>query len=200
MAVGVGIWAPRLSAPASTAPSQANTAEPVGSGSARMNPVAPPAHSDQTPVIGAYHSPAAPIAAPATTEDRFKLVGVVAPRQAVPGSQWVALIAVDDEPARAFIVGAAVKGDIVLREVSARGAILGPREGSVAIALDIFPAPATGMAPVPTAESGLESRDEPHSFGSKYMALPQQTGPAPENSVGRTPEPDDGRWRPPSAP
>jgi len=67
-------------------------------------------------VAGAYLPPAAPMVAPAPTGDRFKLVGVVPPRESVAGSEWVALIAVDDDPARAFIVGATVKGDIVVHK------------------------------------------------------------------------------------
>ena len=174
VAVGAGAWALRLFAPADSAPSRTNTVEPVGSASSRTNTVEPD-RGDQTRVVGAYLPPAAPVAAPATTGDRFKLVGVVAPRESVAGSEWVALIAVDDEPARAFVVGATVKGDIVLREVSARGAILGAREGGVRIGLDVLPAPATGMAQVPTAGSGLESPDVPPGHGSKYLPLPPQT-------------------------
>lgn len=184
----------RLLAPGS-APPDAKTAEPVGSMPSRTNTV-DLTRSDQARVVGAYYPPAAPVVAPATTEDRFKLVGVVAPRPSVSGSPWVALIAVDDEPARAFIVGAAVKGDIVLREVSARGAILGPRVGTVAIALDVFSAPATGLASVPPAGSGLEPRGDQPSHGSKYLPVPPQTWSAPEDPVDGATEPDDGRWRP----
>ena len=135
------------------------------------------------------------MAAPGTMGDRFTLVGVVAPRESVPGSQWVALIAVNGESARAFSIGATVEGDIVLRDVSARGAILGPSEGSAAMALEVMPAPATGMAQVPTSVSGLEAQGIANGHGSKYMILPPPPEPPP---VDRSAEAGDGRWRPPS--
>jgi general secretion pathway protein C len=198
--VGAGAWAPRLFAPADSAPTRTNTVEPVGSTSTRTNRVEPD-RGDQTRVVGAYLPPAQSMAAPATTGDRFKLVGVVAPRESVAGSEWVALIAVDDEPARAFVVGATVKGDFVLQEVSTRGAILGAREGGVRIGLDVLPPPATGMAQAPTSGPGLESPDVPPGGGSKYLPIPPQAVPEPENPVGGTSaNVDDGRWRPPSGP
>jgi len=201
VAVGAGGWALRLFAPADSA--RTSTFVPVGGAPSRTNTIDPavPAGRNQTRGVGAYYqSPAAPMVAPETTGDHFKLVGVVAPRASVAGSEWIALIAVDGEPARAFGVGATVKGDIVLREVSARGAILGPREGSVRIGLDVLPAPATGMAQVPTAGSGLESLDVLPGHGSKYLPLPPQTVSEPEKPADGTLVPDDGRWRPPSAP
>jgi hypothetical protein len=194
VAVGAVLWAPRLFAPADTAASRSNTVDPLGSTPLPTN-AADAARSDQTRVVGGYSPSAAPVQASATAGDRFKLVGVVAPRDSVPGSEWVALIAVDDEAARPFVAGATVKGDFILREVSARGAILGPREGSVAIALDVLPAPATGMTQVPAAGSGLEL---PDSHGSKYVPLLPQAVPEPQQPADSTFVPDDGRWRPPS--
>jgi len=210
VALGAGVWAPRLFAPAGGVPSRTNTVEPVGSTSARPNTVeligstsmrtntVDPNHHDQTRVVGTYLPPAAPVVAPVTAGDRFRLVGVVAPRESVPGSEWIALIAVDDEPARAFVVGATVKGDVVLQEVSARGAILGPSEGSVRIGLEVLPAPATATAQVPTAGLGLESPDVPPGRGSKYLPVPPQTVSEPDKPADGAPAPDDGRWRPPS--
>jgi len=195
VAVGAGVWAPRLFAPADGVQSPTNTVEPVASTSSRTN--FDPNRRDQSRAVGGHLPPAAPPTTHVTTRNSFKLVGVVAPRESVAGSEWVALIAVDEEPARAFIVGATVKGDIVLREVSARGAILGPREGSVAIALDVLPPPTTGMAQVPTSSSGLESPDVLPGHVSKYLPLPPQTVLETETPADGTPEPDDGRWRPP---
>ena len=200
VAVGVGAWALRPFVPAGSAPSRTNMVDP-----------AVPNNSGQTRGVGAYYPPpAAPVVAPVTTGDHFKLVGVVAPRDSVPGSEWIALIAVDGEPARAFGVGATVEGDVVLREVSARGAILGQREGSMAMTLEVSPAPAAGTAPVPTAGSGLvsqvpidssvESRDALPSARSKYLVHPPQTWSEPANPVDATAKPEDGRWRRPSGP
>jgi general secretion pathway protein C len=194
VAVGAGTWALGLFAPAGNTPSRENTIEPVNAPS-RVTTV-DPNRSDQTRSTSAYLPPAAPMAAPASTGD-FKLVGVVAPRESVAGSQWVALIAVNGEPARAFSIGAMVDGDIVLRAVSARGAILGPREGSVAMALEVQPAPATGMTQLPTAASGLESANVSPSGGSKYLPVPPPNVNEPEISAE---QPDPGRWIPPVRP
>ena len=194
VAVGAGTWALRLFAPTDGAPPRTTTGEPVVSASSRTGMV-DPSRGDQTRLPSAYLSPAAPTSAPGTTGDRFKLVGVVAPRESVAGSQWVALIAVNGEPARAFSIGAAVDGDIVLRDVSAGGAILGPREGNVAMALEVAPAPATGMAPATTPGAGLESPDVLAGHRSKYMVFPPPPEPPP---VDRSAEAGDGRWRPPT--
>lgn len=191
VAVGAGAWALRLFAPAGSSPSRANTVEPVANASSRVTTVDP--RSDQTRSTSAYLPPSAPMTAPMTSGDTFNLVGVVAPRESVPGSQWVALIAVDGGPARAFTIGATVKGDFVLRDVSARGAIIGgPLEGSVAMALEVQPAPATGMTQVPAAASGVES-----GHGSKYLPLPPPTETEPDKSAE---QPDPGRWTPPVRP
>jgi general secretion pathway protein C len=195
VAVGAVFWAPRLFAPTDGAPSRAKATDPAD-GTSATNTV----DSTRSEMArgGSAYPPAALPLAPVTAGDRFKLVGVVAPRDSVPGSQWVALIAVDDESARPFIAGATVKGDFILREVSARGVIIGPREGSVAIALDVLPAPAAGMAQAPTSGSGLESQDAPPGRGSKYLPLPTQVVPEPPIPAEGTSVPDDGRWRPPT--
>jgi len=195
VAVGAVFWAPRLFAPTGSAPSGAKATDTADSAS--VTNTVDSTRSDLARGGGEYPPAALPLA-PVTAGDRFKLVGVVAPRDSVPGSQWVALIAVDDESARPFVAGATVKGDFILREVSARGVIIGPREGSVAIALDVLPAPAAGMAQAPTSGSGLESPDAPPGRGSKYLPLPPQVVPEPPIPAEGTSAPDDGRWRPPN--
>jgi general secretion pathway protein C len=80
---------------------------------------------------------------------RFKLIGVAAPRQ---GGDRVglALIAVDGKPARTYVVGTAVDGDMVLQSVHARGAKLGVRDAAPQVSLDLpaLPPPATGALPL----------------------------------------------------
>lgn len=63
------------------------------------------------------------------TSDRFRLLGVVAPRGASLSAQGVALIAVGDEPAKAWRTGAVVDGETVLLSVDKRSVKLGPRGG-----------------------------------------------------------------------
>jgi len=92
-----------------------------------------------------------PVVAEAAPDPRFHLIGVVAPRAAGAAREGLALIAVDDKPARAYRVGAVVDGDTVLQEVHARSVALGPRDGPVRVSLDIPPPPpaSTGAVPVP---------------------------------------------------
>ena len=79
---------------------------------------AAPAHSgDLARLFGADALPSQPslAAAPVVQPDaRFRLVGVVAPRTSAGGGTGVALIATDGKPAKAYRVGAAVDGDLVL--------------------------------------------------------------------------------------
>lgn len=66
---------------------------------------------------------------PAATSDRFRLVGVVAPRGADHSPQGVALIAVGDEPPKAWRTGSVIEGETVLLAVNHRSVQLGPRGG-----------------------------------------------------------------------
>jgi len=80
---------------------------------------------------------------PEDASDRFKLLGVVAPAgHTGPG---VALIAVGDQPARAWRTGAVVDGDTVLLSVGKRSAQLGPKGGPVSAELSL-PEPAVAAA------------------------------------------------------
>lgn len=129
-------------------------------------------------------SGAAPVAPAPELASRFKLLGVMAGRSG-SGSGY-ALIAVDAKPARAYAVGAALDGDLVLQSVSLRSAAIGPAQGSAALTLEVpaLPAPATGS--LPAASDGLK-------FGAAAeppapMALP--TGPAvppPSGALPATP-------------
>jgi general secretion pathway protein C len=128
--------------------------------------VSSPAAPGHTVAVGAATSPrgdlsrllgAAPagdpgaVSVPAQTplSSRFKLLGVAAPRQG--GDRiGLALIAVDGKPARSYVVGAAVDGDMVLQSVHARGAKLGARDAVPQVTLDLpaLPLPATGTLPL----------------------------------------------------
>jgi len=71
----------------------------------------------------------------ANNSSRFKLVGVIAP--VVGSSPGVALIAVDNQPARAVPIGATVDADLVLQNVATRGARIARSDGSNAISLEL---------------------------------------------------------------
>lgn len=76
---------------------------------------------------------------------RFRLLGVAAPRQG-GDRNGLALIAVDGKPARSYVVGAVVDGDLTLQSVHQRGARLGVQGAPVQVSLDLpaLPPPATG--------------------------------------------------------
>lgn len=181
VAAGAGAWALGLFEPDS-APERSATADPA---------VLP--GGDLPRMVRAELPPVAPVLAPATTADRFKLVGLVAPgltaqRMSAPASEGIALISVDGKPARAFSVGATVDGDTVLQQVSSYGATLGPRGGGAAVSLQVEVPPSP--APVPTTGSVSESQRPI----SKHPPLPAPTWSAPQNSVGGTAVPGDGSW------
>lgn len=123
----------------------------------------------------------APIAAgapPPQTDPRFRLIGVVAPRSQAARSEGLAVIALDDKPPRAYRVGAAVDGDVVLQSVHARGASLGPlgQPAQVALELPALPPPATG---VPASIGSLAPPALPVRPLPPPVALMPAVSPAP---------------------
>ena len=137
----------------------------------------------------------APVVDPMAANDRFKLVGVMN-----SGNERVVLITVDGNPARTFRVGDTVYAGIVVRDVSERGATLGPREGGADLALAMSQAPVSTTQVVPQAPlAGNSSQPQEAllNYSSKHPPLPVQTWSAPPKPVDRTGYPlDDGRWKP----
>ena len=129
-------------------------------------PLAVPAHAvvvstadgfsgDPGRVLGVDAPVGAPAVAPQLPADpRFRLIGVVAPRGAGADAAGVALIATDGRPPKAYRVGAAVDGELVLLSVRSRGASLGPRGQApqVDLQLPALPPPSSsGAAARPAA-------------------------------------------------
>lgn len=145
LAASVVFWALRLwSTPIATPPH------------ATVVAVAGAMQGDRARVLGSDAAPAAPGAAlpVAPADARFKLLGVVAPRAPGSGVAGVALIATDGNPAKAYRVGAAVDGELVLQSVRSRAASLGPRgqPAQLELQLPALAAPsggAPGAAPRP---------------------------------------------------
>lgn len=113
---------------------------------------------------------------PEPTSDRFHLIGVVAPRGADHSPQGVALIAVGDEPPKAWRTGTVVDGDTVLLAVGQRSVQLGPRGGPPTTELSLpEPTPISapphqgqvGGRPVPMIPAGVPGQ----------MPLPHQAAP-----------------------
>lgn len=107
-----------------------------------------PARGDLSRLLGTDAPP--PSGAPAPAADpRFQLVGVVAPRSERAAGEGLAVIVVDDKPARAYRVGAVVEGQTVLQSVSARGASLGLRDGAAQVALSLPPPAPAAVGQLP---------------------------------------------------
>jgi len=109
--------------------------------------------ADLTRLFGAE-----PVAAPAgggaeapppEQSSRFRLIGLAAPRTA--GGLGVAVIAVDGKPARAYCIGAAVEGDLILQSVERRSVALGPRGAPATVRLELPPMPAAATGSLPPA-------------------------------------------------
>ena len=111
---------------------------------------------------------AAPLAAAPEAASRFRLLGIMAPRQARANAEGagVALIAVDGKPPRAYPVGAHLDGDLVLQSVSLRTVSIASTQGSPPVVLEIprLPPASTGSLP---------------AFGSPPSITPAPTPAAP---------------------
>jgi general secretion pathway protein C len=143
---------------------------------------------------------------------RYRLIGVVAPRSSGPGAQGIALIATDGKPPKAYRVGAAVDGELVLLAVHGRGASLGPpdRSSRVELQLPALPPPATGtpagLAPRPSLPQLQTPRPPP--VPQAAPAVPTSPMPAQSTEIdadtdapaqpGNLPPP--GGIRPPTLP
>jgi general secretion pathway protein C len=140
--------------------------------------------ADWARVLGT-ESPPVQVAAEAVAEStRFRLVGVIASSSDGRGAGFrgLAVITVDEKPARVFRTGAEIEPNRVLKEVSLRGAAIGPREGPAAIRLDLalLPPPATGTP------SGASARAAPGAGpGSAPQVLP--AAPLPVVAVPAAP-------------
>lgn len=111
---------------------------------------------------------------------RFKLVGVMAPKDAESGrEQGIALISIDDKPPRAYRVGARVDQSLVLQAVAKRSASIGPAKGATSVQLELpAPAlPATGS--LPRADAILGAGTLPSGNAPPVLAPVAPLGAAP---------------------
>ncbi|MEO5733587.1 MAG: hypothetical protein ABIN96_04225 [Rubrivivax sp.] len=145
VAGALAFWGLRLFGSSQPAPSQTQLALPPGA-----------VAGDLTRLLGTDPEPVAVAEAPQAAPDpRFQLVGVVSPRSARAAAEGLAVIVVDDKPARAYRIGAVIDGETVLQSVSPRGASLGPKGGAAVVALDLPPPAAAATGRLPMAGSGL---------------------------------------------
>lgn len=103
--------------------------------------------------------------------DRFHLLGVVAPRGASHSTQGVALIAVGDQPPKAWRTGATLEGETVLLAVGPRSVQIGPRGGPATTELTL-PDPATAATGSPAPRPIVQ----PHRVAPMAPNLPQGAG------------------------
>jgi len=173
-------------------------------------PIAAPAHAtlvsnasgfrgDLSRVFGPDAAPlamATPAAPQMQADARFRLIGVVAPRPAAAAAEGLALIATDGKPPKAYRVGTAVDGEMVLQAVHARGASLGPRGQAAQVSLELpaLPPPSTGTMPGSALPSAVPRARAPIPL----PAPPPQAVPAPvepvlpyANEPERQPDPGD---------
>lgn len=137
-----------------------------------------PANADVSRLLGAAPQvDQVSVEAAPQISSRFRLTGVVAPKQ--PSEAGLALISVDGNPPRVYRVGAAIDGDLLLREVSLRTATVASSRNSsdagTAFVLELPPltSAATGNLPqggfnipqfAPPAAPGVPERDPVSNF------------------------------------
>ena len=157
-------WALRLLVSAPTAPPHTVAAADAGV-----------ARGDLARVFGA--DPVAGPAPVAPAPSRFHLVGVVAPRPGSPPRVAVALIAVDDQPARAYRVGAPIDDRLVVQAVQGRTVSLGPRGAPAEVQLE--------LPPLPEAATGTLSMGSTGSTGSAAAPPVRPSAGGPQGGRGQ---------------
>jgi general secretion pathway protein C len=149
---------------------------------------------DLTRLFGAAPEPEANanVVVQSPLSSRFRLLGVAAPRSGGDRT-GLALIAVDGKPARSYVVGSPVDGDLLLQSVHARGAKLGARDAPPQVTLDLPPLPpaATGnLTPAPAQESpGPAAGMAPPSFGGAPPPPPVVAPAEPQGASPQAPPP-----------
>lgn len=94
----------------------------------------------------------ADVAAMPGLESRFKLIGVVASTVS-PTAGGLALIALDDKPARAYRIGAAIDSGMVLQAVQSREVRIGMPGGPASVVLTLQGLPPAATGTLPSAQS-----------------------------------------------
>lgn len=156
-----------LSAPAHTVA--------VGAGAAPL--------ADLTRLLGTT-AEAAVEAAP-VVQSRYRLVGLVAPK---PGSdrhqgEGLAVIAIDDAPARAVRVGGAVDAQLQLLALDARSASLGAG-GVVSLTLRLEPPPAAATGALPPAlAQALPGQPTPAAAPQQLVEPQAESAPPPPREL-----------------
>ncbi|MFM7531096.1 MAG: type II secretion system protein N [Rubrivivax sp.] len=186
VAAGAVYWALKLAASPSALPAHAQ----VAAAGARLS-------GDLSRVLGAgapvAPAPVEPVAATPAPDSRFSLLGVVAPRPGTSAREGLALIAVDDQPAKAYRVGSTVEGALMLLTVSARGASLGPRGGPPSVVLELPELPAPASGPAPGSEGVPPAAPLPPGAAGRVAIPGRPPGMQPAAAQGGPPRAQPGR-------
>lgn len=139
----------------------------------------------------------APVAAPVAqaapeAASRFRLLGIVAPKQAAAAgavsAHGVALIAVDGKMPKAYTIGAPLDGNLVLQSVSLRTVSIGSGQGAPTITLELPRPAAAATGSLSAAPIG----GSPMSPVPQYVPQPQiapQVVPLVVPAPGQAPNP-----------
>jgi general secretion pathway protein C len=168
-------WALRLLVSAPPAPPHTVAAADAGA-----------ARGDLARVFGA--EPVAGPAPVAPAPSRFQLLGVVAPRPGSPPRVAVALIAVDDQPARAYRVGAPVDDRLVVQAVQGRTVSLGPRGAPAEVQLELPSLPEAATGTLPMGPTGPKAAARPSPGAPPQVGRSQTRQPAPEGPPQEPPQ------------
>jgi len=150
-------------------------------------------------LFGAVAEPEEEEAAPSPASDRFQLVGVIAPRAGTNARDGLAIVSVDNQPAKAFHVGGKVEGETTLIAVEKRSADFGPDGGPKAFTLQLpEPAPPeTGTLPPPVSQPVAQPAAQ---FGGAKAQAGQNPAQRAAPYLGRPGMPMNPRLGPGAAP
>ena len=113
---------------------------------------------------------------------RLQLIGVIASAYANSGSQGVALIVIDGQPARAYRVGAMLDSSRVLQAVQLRGASIGSREGGASIQLELPALPALPSSAISSQPGANSDNGQAGMQTQPSNQIPRVRPPMPDNA------------------
>lgn len=147
LAACVAFWGLRLGSRPAAVPVHATPVTGVGS-----------AQGDLSRLFGAGAPTQEATAPVAAASARFKLLGTFAAKGQESQAGW-ATVSVDNGPARTYRIGATLAGtELVLQQVSLRGARIGPEGASSTVTLELPALAAAATGRLPDANSGLSGQ------------------------------------------
>jgi general secretion pathway protein C len=136
-------------------------------------------------LFGAVVVPTAPAAPQHPESERFQLQGVIAPRPGADARSGVAVVSIDQQPAKAWHVGSTLDGNTTLLSVSKRSAEFGPPGGPTAFMLSLPEpaAPETGTLPAATSQPATPQARAQAPAGQRVE--PAMPDPGVQGAPGR---------------